>query len=302
MALSLLPNALTALASSLRVSLPTPSYQIIETDHGTHLGDIVTDNDNRAAANAILSVIQAATSDPDRDLHVSIAGGRKTMGCLAGIALSLCARPGDQLSHVLVDPRLQGRENFFFPPVSPEWHDMPDGSRISTADHGLSLAQIPFVRLRGLIRTEKLSGGFATVVAAVQQSLEPASLTISLPERVIICNKIRIPLSASLLAVQLMFAERVLHGRGPMQLGKAPDADLTAVYRQAYRRSGGRAKVTELDRAWLSEKISRLNQKLLPALGTAAVTFITRREGRRPNTGYRLGLSANAIRIVEATP
>ena len=52
-------------------------------------------------------------------LHVSIAGGRKTMGFYVGYALSLFARDQDRLSHVLVPPSLESRQDFFYPPPPP---------------------------------------------------------------------------------------------------------------------------------------------------------------------------------------
>ena len=52
----------------------------------------------------ITNLIRAFTADPESALHVSIAGGRKTMGFFLGYALSLYGRAQDKLSHVLVSP------------------------------------------------------------------------------------------------------------------------------------------------------------------------------------------------------
>jgi CRISPR-associated protein (TIGR02584 family) len=48
-------------------------------------------------------------------LHVSIAGGRKTMGFYAGYALSLYGRAQDRMSHVLVDEKFEKGINFYYP-------------------------------------------------------------------------------------------------------------------------------------------------------------------------------------------
>ncbi|MBF4102237.1 hypothetical protein INT80_01850 [Gallibacterium anatis] len=45
-------------------------------------------------------------------MHVSIAGGRKTMGFFAGYALSLYGRAQDSLSHVLVSAEYEAIQNF----------------------------------------------------------------------------------------------------------------------------------------------------------------------------------------------
>lgn len=49
-------------------------------EHGTALDDIRTPEQNRLAADFIIEHVRGLTSDPDCAVHVSIAGGRKTMG------------------------------------------------------------------------------------------------------------------------------------------------------------------------------------------------------------------------------
>ena len=145
----LLPAALDDLSARLGLPLPQPQIVVMRDRAGRPLGDIAGAEDNQAAADAITTTIRTATADPDLRLHVSIAGGRKTMGCLAGMALSLFGREGDGLSHVLVDPRFQAREDFFFPPEPPRLLPLPGGGALSTAECRIVLAEIPFVRLRG---------------------------------------------------------------------------------------------------------------------------------------------------------
>jgi CRISPR-associated protein (TIGR02584 family) len=48
-------------------------------------------------------------------LHVSIAGGRKSMGFFAGYAFSLFGRTQDRLSHVLVNDPFESFPDFYFP-------------------------------------------------------------------------------------------------------------------------------------------------------------------------------------------
>ncbi|MCU0841234.1 MAG: CRISPR-associated ring nuclease Csm6, partial [Thiobacillaceae bacterium] len=58
-------------------------------DLGGALDDIRTPRDNQRAADLITETVRELTRDPDTALHVSIAGGRKTMGYYLGYALSL---------------------------------------------------------------------------------------------------------------------------------------------------------------------------------------------------------------------
>ncbi|MEI7970802.1 MAG: CRISPR-associated ring nuclease Csm6 [Betaproteobacteria bacterium] len=54
---------------------------------GLPLEDIRDPSDNAIAANEITDLLRELTDDPDSALHVSIAGGRKTMGFYLGYAL-----------------------------------------------------------------------------------------------------------------------------------------------------------------------------------------------------------------------
>ncbi|MBP8198387.1 MAG: TIGR02584 family CRISPR-associated protein, partial [Chromatiaceae bacterium] len=82
--------------------------QVLRDVDGAPLEDIRTPADNQRAADTITETLRTLTADPDAALHVSIAGGRKTMGYYLGYALSLFARPQDRLSHVLVSAPFEG--------------------------------------------------------------------------------------------------------------------------------------------------------------------------------------------------
>ena len=55
---------------------------------GKRLDDIVTPKQNEAAADYITDIVNNLTRDEDSAIHVSIAGGHKTMGYYLGYALS----------------------------------------------------------------------------------------------------------------------------------------------------------------------------------------------------------------------
>jgi CRISPR-associated protein (TIGR02584 family) len=73
------------------------TIHVLEDAGGRPLEDIRSPEDNRRAADGITGIIREFTADPDCALHVSIAGGRKTMGFFLGYALSLYGRPQDKL-------------------------------------------------------------------------------------------------------------------------------------------------------------------------------------------------------------
>lgn len=302
-----LPRALARLAAQLGRDLPRPEWSVLAGPDGNPLDDIVTDADNRAAADGILAAIAAATLDPDTDLHVSIAGGRKTMGALAALALSLCGREGDVLSHVLVDPRFQGRQDFFFPPDPPELLRLPEGGLVSTAEAAPTLAELPFVRLREHWRPQQHHGAFADTVRAVQQRLLPPRLELDLSGRLVRLGGQELRLAPSLFGTLLWFAERCRTGAPAVSwrseaearaLGRALLAELRRAGAARQAGGDGRALAQGLERAFLAEKVSRLNRRFREALGPAAEPFLIRAEGRRPLTAYRLALPPGAIVIV----
>ncbi|WP_439598204.1 CRISPR-associated ring nuclease Csm6 [Falsiroseomonas sp.] len=70
----------------------------------TALKDVATSEDNAAMGDLVLAVLSGFAAQADVELHVSLAGGRKTMSAHAQLAMSLVGRPGDEVSHVLVSP------------------------------------------------------------------------------------------------------------------------------------------------------------------------------------------------------
>ncbi len=144
---------------------------------GRPMDDIRTPEDNLAMANAILRRVRQCTALPDSALHVSMAGGRKTMGFYAGYALSLLGRPQDRLSHVLVDAAGETNSEFFYPPRRP--------ARPARRGPQVMLAEVPVVFLRQGIPPGLLHGheSFDQTVAAINQAGADASLRLDLEGR-----------------------------------------------------------------------------------------------------------------------
>jgi len=311
----LLPSALTALSQQLGVALPAPEIRVMRDRTGRPLDDIARAEDNRAAADSITAAIRAATADPAIPLHVSIAGGRKTMGCLAAIALSLFGRERDELSHVLVEERFQGRDDFFFPPEPPRRLPLEDGGVLDTAEAHVVLAEVPFVRLRGQWRPESVGSGYAEAIAAAQTALAPPRLELDTTTMTARFGMTSCRLKPSLFGILVWFAERARRGEGavicPHKLAgaKALAAEcLAAVTRLCGSadheacRAVRRGVADGLRREVLAEKVSRLNRLIRDLLGPEGEPYRIRAEGRRPFTGYRLALPAEAIRIIPEAP
>jgi CRISPR-associated protein, NE0113 family len=126
----------------------TPEHiHLIRDAQGNVLDDIRTPAENNLAADMIVRFIHDLCREEDTALHVSIAGGRKSMGFYIGYALSLFGRVQDRLSHVLINEPFEANRDFFFPPRVPQWIDTPQG-KVSTDKAEVMLADIPFVRMR----------------------------------------------------------------------------------------------------------------------------------------------------------
>lgn len=156
---------------------------IIEDTEGEKLPDIRTPQENEFAADNIVKLVGELCQDDETQLHVSIAGGRKTMGFFMGYALSLYGREQDSLSHVLVDEKFETLPNFYYRKPYPHIIINRDGLELDASKANIMLAEIPWVRL-GLGISNELLGGkisYSDSVAKAQQILTKPSLTFLSP-------------------------------------------------------------------------------------------------------------------------
>lgn len=156
---------------------------IITNERGQNLPDIRTPEENEHAANSIVQLVGNLCQDEEMQLHVSIAGGRKTMGFFMGYALSLYGREQDSLSHVLVDSQYESLASFYYPKPYPHLINKNDGTQIDAKDGKVMLAEIPWVRL-GLGVPEDLKQqtiSYSDSVKNAQALLDMPSLTFLSP-------------------------------------------------------------------------------------------------------------------------
>ena len=169
------------------IEFGSSSIHVLEGADEQPLSDIRSAADNIGAADTITEILRNLTIDDDAALHVSIAGGRKTMGFYLGYALSLYGRRQDSLSHVLVNHPFESHSQFFYPTrESNIIHTPPPANRpCDTRDAVVTLADIPFVRLREGLPKRLVQGRarFSEAVAAAQRAIGPEDLVLDLPGR-----------------------------------------------------------------------------------------------------------------------
>ena len=82
------------------------SIRVIPDAEGNEIEDLRTGDDNLRAADFMLSQLRQYTEDSETELHVSIAGGRKTISALLFSCMTLLGREQDKVYHVLLPPVL----------------------------------------------------------------------------------------------------------------------------------------------------------------------------------------------------
>ncbi len=106
---------------------------------GQELQDIRSAADNALLADQISDLVRAFTQDAHTSLHVSLAGGRKSMAFFAGYALSLWGRPQDRLSHVLVSEPFESSPEFYYPSREPRWIATRDQQQVDCSQAQVTL-------------------------------------------------------------------------------------------------------------------------------------------------------------------
>lgn len=305
------------------------SIHVLRDAAGVELDDIRDDADNEIAADAVVELIRALTQDPAGELHVSLAGGRKTMGFYAGYGLSLFGRPGDRLSHVLVSEPFEGRPEFFYPTPGDHWITYVDAKGTpqwcNARDARVVLADIPFVPLRASLPDETFreGAGYRDTVRAIRETRpDTARLAYDLERRILLANGHAVPLTGAQLLIHLLATIRYKYATDREQLLRAPvkgapDADWTRDALATLRRLGDwpdplaeeihdflgpPALPRPLDGERFSPILSMLNKRLKQALGPAAAPFLVRSDGqRRGGARYSLQITPEHIDL-EAPP
>src|SRR5262249_5952673 len=151
---------------------------VINGPTGEQLDDIVEDADNTAVADFITERVRDITADPRSSLHVSIAGGRKTMGFYIGYALSLFSRTQDQPPRVRASPPFESLPASFYPAPRPREIRDRDGHVLDASKARVHLGDIPFVRLRDGLPQSLLEGRarFSEAIEQAQKALPPLAL------------------------------------------------------------------------------------------------------------------------------
>ncbi|WP_218916122.1 CRISPR-associated ring nuclease Csm6 [Tolumonas auensis] len=188
---------------------------LIADDEGRVLDDAKAEADQTIMADFITRKTAELTADPDCSVHASLAGGRKTMAFYMGYAMSLYGREQDALSHVFVNDEFEFVKDFYYPtPYDNVITGKKPGDTVNTRDAIVTLAEIPFVRMRRHFEQDLLThiqdASFSKTVALMNaaQQADHLDVAISYKARTVSVLGVDIKLSAKLLALYLMIAEQ----------------------------------------------------------------------------------------------
>jgi CRISPR-associated protein (TIGR02584 family) len=282
---------------------------VLSAPGGEPLDDIRSPEDNLLAADFITEKVREFTADADTALHVSIAGGRKTMGFFLGYALSLFGRSQDRLSHVLVSAPFESSWVFFYPTPYESIIETHDKKLVDARDARVILADIPFVSLRHGLPDDLLEGHahYADAVRQVCRSLGPATLEIDLQQKRVRAGTHEFFLPPAPLALLSLFARCVKGGGGAISapakesgdtvLARAYLAELFAISPDGDHTATERALRNGMDGDYFSQTLSKLRRLLKNRIGAMVAPYIIDDGGCRPRR-FKLKLPPENIRFV----
>ena len=178
-------------------------YHTLTRKDGSELNDILSTADSEEVADDIFNLIKEKCLIEDVDnkikqsLHVSIAGGRKTMGFYAGYSLSLVGRANEKLSHVLIESEykdgtepsiFENNPSFYFPKqirtvkiTDPKTKEVI--KEVSANKAKLALTEIPIVKIRSILPEDTSSFlkniTFKDFVERTQRAIDKDSYELS---------------------------------------------------------------------------------------------------------------------------
>ncbi len=294
------------------IAFESEHIHVLEDAGGRPLCDIRTPEDNTRAADTITEVVRELTRDGESALHVSIAGGRKTMGFYLGYAMSLYGRPQDRLSHVLVSAPYESHPQFFYPTTTsqviytPPPHNRPYDTREAT----VTLAEIPFVRLREGLNPSLMEGtaSFSAAVAEAQRALPALRLALDPDNCMVSAGAESFSMRPAYFAFYWMLAERARRGQPGVHWSEAGiEQELLGYYGRVVNPASGDYERAEraYTRGFAAENFNPVKAHVKGALERRlgrfrAAPYLVKALEPVPGTRYRrfgLDLPPEVIRI-----
>lgn len=292
------------------ITLSEKSIHVITTPQNQALEDIRNSADNACAADYITQWVRTFTADPQSCLYASLSGGRRTMTYYMGYAMSLFGRPQDRLTHVLIEDDYFFNDDFFYPPPYSKLIPCKDGAWVDAQTIEVTLADLPFIRLRDTLPLELLSGKqrFTDLIVAAQAQITQPNVQFNAALKQLYCHGQLIKMPPLQLVFYVWMLERRVQQVPPVRWVSQEPHNLShpilRIYKSLYGETGHFEKIKhilnqDLNQDWFDEHKSKTNSFLKKQLKLTEVShYLIHAHGKKPNTRFGLALSSNAIEFL----
>lgn len=289
------------------ISLQKDKLHIITNQQNQALEDVRNSADNACAADFITQIVREFTADPQCSLYASLSGGRRTMTYYMGYAMSLFGRAQDRLTHVLIEDEYFFNEQFYYPPPYPKLIPCKEGTQVDAQSIEITLADLPFIRLRDSLPIEIFSGQqrFTDLIAVAQAQIVQPTVQFNGALKQLICGGQLIKMPPLQMTFYVWMLERCMNQRPAIHWTTHETPNLATqflkLYAQLYTTNGyyeaaAKSLITGLTKSWFEEKKSKINKSLTEQLGhSIALYYHIHSQDKRPRTRFGLTLNANAI-------
>jgi len=280
----------------------------ISNRNGKILEDITSESDNEITADFITAKVREFTANDDTSLHVSIAGGRKTMTYYLGYAMSVFGRIQDNMSHVLVEDQYISPD-FFYPTPQSQICQSREGE-FDAKDVTVMLGYLPYIRLRDKLTNDLLNDknkSYSEIIEIAQRQLAPKS--IELRDNILYCSGLPIDLPPVEQSFYCWLLDRHKKGKPSLSFNeKEIQYKNTAEYLEFYKLFSDQSehwyklkeetfKANEMDDTYkypidakyAGERRSKINKALEKILGKpTAAYYLIQSTGKRGSIQYHL--------------
>lgn len=295
---------------ALPAACMTPAFHLITDAQGQKLWDVRSKQDNEHTADFITRQIRDFTADPASSVCALLSGGRRSMTYYIGYALSLFGRPQDRLTHVLVDDCYFFLDDFYYPPPQTRWQQDRSGTEFDASKVEITLADIPFLRLRDGLPDELLAGSssFSATISTAQRRFDPLSVQLDWQNASLRCGGVPIPMPPVQLAFYAWMLQRRMQGLPPVRWADAETPPLAEQFLTVYQRlhglTGSYEQVAKalagdgMTKAYFEERKSGVNASLKKALGAqVAEAYLLHPHGSRPVTRFGVRLPMEVVQL-----
>jgi CRISPR-associated protein (TIGR02584 family) len=298
-------NVIHQLCKEYDIPIPLfdKSHIYVIAKQGEELEDTQTEVENEIAADFITAKVRELTKESDCSIHVSIAGGRKTMTYYLGYALSVFGRIQDRMSHVLVEDDYAVNE-FFYPTKQSSFMTSRKKEAFDAKDVKVMLGELPFIRLRDGLTDDLLNKdlSYSDIIEIAQRQLSPISVRVVYgseeEETKLYCGGEEIKLPPAQLALYVWMLQRHKERKPAVtftdKITKAALAkDFKAVYAELSKQSGhydnAKESVKSMDTDYFGAPRTNINKKLNTTLGKPkAQAYLLQSSGIKNAMQYNL--------------